>query len=77
MGRQKTGRTKTWLDNTFSDLKTLTEYKEKFFPNDSDFEILSISFPETEFEEALDLTKPPEPNNGKILNLQQAEKQGN
>ena len=54
-----------WI-NTFSDLKTLTEYKEKFFPNDSEFEILSISFPESDLSEALEMTKPTESNSGEI-----------
>ncbi|WP_417857744.1 hypothetical protein [Xanthomarina gelatinilytica] len=54
-----------WI-NTFSDLKTLTEYKEKFFPNDSDFEILSISFPESDLSEALEMTKPTEMFTGEV-----------
>jgi len=54
-----------WI-NTFSDLKTLTEYKEKFFPKDSDFEILSISFPESDLDEALEMTKPTEAMSGEI-----------
>lgn len=54
-----------WV-NTFTDLKTLTEYKEKFFSNDSDFEILSISFPQSELDKALNLTKPSESNSGEI-----------
>jgi hypothetical protein len=54
-----------WI-NTFADLKTLTEYKEKFFPNNLEFEILSISFPETELGKALDLTKTTESNSGEI-----------
>lgn len=54
-----------WI-NTFSDLQTLTEYKEKFFPNNSDFEILSIGFPESDLSEALEITKPTESNSGEI-----------
>ena len=54
-----------WI-NTFSNLKTLTEYKEKFFPNNSDFEILSISFPESDLNEALEMTRPTESNSGEI-----------
>jgi len=53
LNEQKLG----WI-NTFSDLKTLIEYKEKFFPDDSNFEILSISFPESDVDEALEMTKP-------------------
>jgi hypothetical protein len=54
-----------WI-NTFSDFKTLTEYKKKFFPNDSDFEILSISFPESNLSEALEKIKPTDLNSGEI-----------
>ncbi|WP_378187449.1 hypothetical protein ACE939_03810 [Aquimarina sp. W85] len=54
-----------WI-NTFSDLKTLTEYKEKFFFNDSNFEILSISFPESDLSEALEMTKPTLSSSGEI-----------
>ena len=54
-----------WI-NTFTDLKTLIEYKEKFFLSDSNFEILSISFPESDLEEALEMTKPDELNSGEI-----------
>lgn len=40
-----------WI-STFTDLKTLIEYKNLFFPKDC-AEILSINFPETETEELL------------------------
>ena len=42
-----------WI-STFTDLKTLIEYKNLFFPKDR-AEILSINFPETETEELLSL----------------------
>lgn len=54
-----------WI-NTFSDLKTLAEYKEKFFPKDSNFEILSISFPESDLDEALEMTKPTDTLTGEV-----------
>ncbi|MCC8358926.1 hypothetical protein [Salinimicrobium sediminilitoris] len=54
-----------WI-NTFSDLKTLTEYKEKFFPNELNFQILSISFPESELDEAIELTQPPDAQGGEM-----------
>ena len=50
----------------FSDLKTLTEYKEKFFPNESEFEILSITFPETELNKTLELIKQTDSQLGEI-----------
>ena len=54
-----------WI-NTFSDLKTLTEYKEKFFPNESEFETLSITFPETELNKTLELIKQTDSQSGEI-----------
>jgi len=39
--------------NTFSDLETLLEYKNQFFPDEIDFQILSINFPENEKTEFL------------------------
>ncbi|MCF2875562.1 MULTISPECIES: hypothetical protein [unclassified Tenacibaculum] len=54
-----------WM-NTFSDLETLIEYKESFFSNDSDYEILSISFSEEEISQVLEVTKPIEPNTGEV-----------
>jgi len=61
LNEQKLG----WI-NTFSDLETLTEYKEKFFLKDSEFEILSISFPEKELNRILNITKPTESLSGEI-----------
>ena len=50
---------------TFSDLKTLTEYKESFF-SENHAEILSINFPETEKTEFLKLFNPKETSFGEI-----------
>ena len=54
-----------WI-NTFSDLKTLNEYKEKFFPKESDFEVLSISFPESELNNVLESIKQTDSQLGEI-----------
>ncbi len=59
--------------NTFSDLKTLNEYKNLFFPN-SKVEILSISFAENEKNMFLNLFKPKNSSWGEFgiyQNLQQ------
>ncbi|MFD2561724.1 hypothetical protein [Aquimarina rubra] len=50
---------------TFADLKTLTEYKNSFFPN-SESEILSINFPESERNELLKIFNPEKTNLGEI-----------
>ncbi|WBX72985.1 hypothetical protein PG913_08765 [Tenacibaculum pacificus] len=50
---------------TFSDLKTLTEYKQSFFP-EVEAEILSVNFPETEKGEFLKLFNPEKSSYGEI-----------
>ena len=45
-----------WI-NTFSDLETLLEYRDTFFQNNLDCQILSINFPEEERKEFLEVFK--------------------
>jgi hypothetical protein len=54
-----------WV-NTFSDLETLMEYKNKFFKNIEDYQILSINFPESEKDSLIREFEVKEKNIGSI-----------
>jgi ssRNA-specific RNase YbeY (16S rRNA maturation enzyme) len=51
---------------TFSDLDTLVEYKDKFFSNEKEYQILSINFPKPEREVLLKVFNPDKTSLGEI-----------
>ena len=54
-----------WI-NTFSDQKTVLDYKKSFFSEEKDLQILSINFPETEKNKALNILSPTNEKSGEI-----------